>query len=66
MSPILITGGAGFIGSHLISKFLTKEQKVICIDDLSTSNLVNIRNYLNNPNFTFIKHDITKDRWHYY
>jgi len=56
---ILISGGAGFIGSHLCEE-LIKESNVICLDNFITSNVENIRFLLQNPNFEFIKHDITE------
>ncbi len=56
---ILITGGAGFIGSHLCDE-LVKEAKVICVDDFSTGDEKNIDHLLANPNFRFIRHDITE------
>ncbi|MFA6553686.1 MAG: GDP-mannose 4,6-dehydratase [Patescibacteria group bacterium] len=56
---ILVTGGAGFIGSHLCDELL-KQGNVICLDDFSTSRVENINHLLENPNFEFIKHDITK------
>lgn len=56
---VIVTGGAGFIGSHLCEKLL-KEAKVICIDDLSNSNLNNIKHLLQYPDFEFIKFDINK------
>ncbi len=56
---ILVTGGAGFIGSHLCDE-LIKENKVICIDNFSTGDEKNIDHLLADPNFTFIKHDITE------
>ena len=43
MKPILITGGAGFIGSNLIKRFLKKNLNVICIDNFSSGNLINIK-----------------------
>ncbi len=61
MKPILVTGGAGFIGSNLIKKFLKNNQNVICLDNFSTGNLINIKNFLDNPNFTLIEHDVTKE-----
>ncbi|MBI2611194.1 SDR family oxidoreductase [Candidatus Gottesmanbacteria bacterium] len=60
MLTYLVTGGAGFIGSHLCEKLLSEESRVICIDNLITGRIENIKNLLSNPNFSFIKHDITK------
>ena len=55
---ILITGGAGFIGSNLVDHFLTQGHKVVVLDDLSTGFTENISHHFNNSNFTFIKGDI--------
>lgn len=55
---ILITGGAGFIGSNLCEYFLDKEYKVICLDNLSTGNKKNIISFLDDKNFKFIEGDI--------
>jgi len=55
MSKILITGGAGFIGSHLAEKLLGQGEEVFVIDDLSTGALENIKRLENNPKFHFIK-----------
>jgi len=55
---ILITGGAGFIGSNLIDHFLGLGHKVVCLDNLATGFEHNIRHHYNNPNFTFIQGDI--------
>lgn len=55
---ILITGGAGFIGSNLCEYFLEKGHNVICLDNLATGRLKNIEPFLNSPNFTFIQGDI--------
>ncbi|WP_456420235.1 UDP-glucuronic acid decarboxylase family protein [Methanocaldococcus infernus] len=60
MKTILVTGGAGFIGTNLIKKLLEDKNKVICIDNMYTGRLDNIKKFLNNPNFEFIKHNITK------
>ena len=57
---ILVTGGAGFIGSHLCRRLLNENQKVICLDNLFTGNLKNIEEFQNNNNFEFVNHDITK------
>jgi len=55
---ILVTGGAGFIGSHLCKYLIDLGQKVICLDNLFTGSLSNIRNIYNHPNFEFVNHDI--------
>ncbi len=55
---ILITGGAGFIGSNLCEYFLERGHSVICLDNLSTGFRDNIQNFLANPNFNFIEGDI--------
>ena len=57
---ILITGGAGFIGSHLCERLLNENHKVICLDNLFTGSLNNIEVLRNNFNFEFVNHDITK------
>jgi NAD(P)-dependent dehydrogenase (short-subunit alcohol dehydrogenase family) len=49
---VLITGGAGFIGSHLCDRLLQKGKRVLCVDNLYTGRLSNIRPLLNHPNFT--------------
>ncbi len=55
---ILITGGAGFVGSHLCEKYTLDGETVICYDNLINSDLTNIRHLLNHRNFKFIKGDI--------
>ena len=57
---ILVTGGAGFIGSHLCKALINMGHKVICLDNLFTGSLANINEIRNNPNFEFINHDIIK------
>ena len=59
MNKILVTGGSGFIGSHLCEKLLEKENQVICLDNLYSSSLTNIEHLLPNANFQFIEHDIS-------
>ena len=58
MKKILISGGAGFFGSHLCEKLLKKKHEVICVDNLFTGSLNNINHLLDFKNFKFIKHDI--------
>lgn len=57
---ILITGGAGFLGSHLCDKFLNDEHTVICLDNLITGSLKNIEHLFGDKNFSYIKQDITE------
>ena len=55
---ILLTGGAGFIGSHLIEKFIEKQYNVIVIDNLLTGTKKNLEPFLENKNFTFVDFDV--------
>jgi dTDP-glucose 4,6-dehydratase len=55
----LVTGGAGFLGSHLCEKLLKEGFGVICLDNFLTGRIENIEHLLGNPNFTFKKHDVT-------
>jgi UDP-glucuronate decarboxylase len=55
---ILVTGGSGFIGSHLCRELLTMGHNVYCLDNLSSSNLSNVKNLYNHPQFEFIEHDV--------
>ncbi len=55
----VVTGGAGFLGSHLCDKLIAEGIKVICIDNLLTGNIENIEHLMGNENFLFIKHDVT-------
>src|SRR3954471_14858582 len=54
----LVTGGAGFIGSHLCDTLLQHGHQVICADNLLTGSVRNIRPLLNHPHFSFIEHDV--------
>lgn len=56
---ILITGGAGFLGSHLCDRFLSEGHTVIAVDNLITGNTDNIAHLAGNPQFTFIRYDVT-------
>ena len=55
---ILITGGAGFIGSNLCKILLKEGNEIFCLDNLSTGSKDNIKDLISDPNFTFIEHDI--------
>ena len=57
---ILVTGGTGFIGNHLCRKLLNDGHYVICLDNNFTGSMSNIQDMINNPNFEFIRHDITE------
>ncbi len=57
---ILVTGGAGFIGSHLSKALLQLGHNIICLDNLFTGIKDNISNIIDNPNFEFVNHDITE------
>ena len=59
MRRVLITGGAGFIGSHLCRKFLDDGADVICMDNLLTGRLQNIEDLFRRDHFTFVKHNVT-------
>ncbi len=59
-NTILVTGGAGFIGSHLCKRLLNDGFYVVCMDNLFTGTLKNIEEFENNNNFEFVNHDITK------
>ena len=56
---ILVTGGAGFLGSHLCTRLLNGGNEVICVDNFYTGTKRNIRSLMDNPGFEFIRHDIT-------
>jgi nucleoside-diphosphate-sugar epimerase len=56
---IVVTGGAGFIGSNLCTRLLDEGHNVLCVDNFITGSLENIRSLLPHPNFTFLEHDVT-------
>jgi len=58
MKRILITGGAGFLGSHLCDRLIAQGHDVLCLDNLFTGSKNNIRHLIRNPRFEFIRHDI--------
>ncbi len=56
---VLVTGGAGFLGSHLIDRLLARGDEVVCVDNLFTGSKRNIEHLHGNPHFEFIRHDVT-------
>lgn len=56
----LVTGGAGFVGSHLIDRLMAKGEEVICLDNYFTGRKDNIRHWISHPNFELIRHDVTE------
>ncbi|MDP8212386.1 MAG: SDR family oxidoreductase [Candidatus Zapsychrus exili] len=58
---VVVTGGAGFLGSHLCDRLVDEGMKVICVDNLITGNLKNIKHQSKNKDFEFIKHDASKE-----
>lgn len=63
LKRILITGGAGFLGSHLCDRMVEEGHDVICVDNFFTSQKQNIRHLLGRENFELIRHDITRPLW---
>ena len=59
MKRILVTGGAGFIGSHLCKRLLNEGNEVICLDNYFTGSKQNIINFIDHPYFELVRHDIT-------
>ena len=55
----LVTGGAGFVGSHLIDRLMEAGEEVICLDNFFTGRKKNISKWINHPNFELIRHDVT-------
>ena len=60
---ILVTGGAGFLGSHLCERLVEQGHDVICLDNFFTSQKTNVQHLLHLPNFELIRHDITQPCW---
>nr|MBP9933357.1 GDP-mannose 4,6-dehydratase [Chitinophagaceae bacterium] len=60
MKRVLITGGAGFLGSHLCDRFIKEGYYVIAMDNLITGNLKNIEHLFKHPNFEYHHHDVSK------
>jgi UDP-glucuronate decarboxylase len=63
VKTVLIAGGAGFLGSQLCDIYIKRNDRVLCLDDLSTGRIANIAHLLDRPNFEFIRHDVTDRFW---
>jgi UDP-glucuronate decarboxylase len=59
MSKILVTGGAGFLGSHLCDRLIASGDEILCVDNFYTGSKENIKTLLAHPNFELLRHDIT-------
>ena len=57
----LVTGGAGFLGSHICNYLIKNDENVICLDDLSSGKMSNLKNIINNKKFSFIKNSVLND-----
>lgn len=57
---VLVTGGAGFLGSHLIDRLIARGDEVVCVDSLFTGSKNNVSHLLTHPNFEFMRHDVTR------
>ena len=60
----LVTGGAGFIGSHLCERLLERGEQVLCLDNFFTGRKDNIEHLLGNPRFELVRHDVTQPILH--
>ena len=63
MARIVVTGGAGFLGSHLCTRLLERGDEVVCIDNLITGSIANIEALFARPGFTFVQHDVSTFIW---
>src|SRR5258705_1911503 len=63
LKRILVTGGAGFLGSHLCDRLVEQGHDVICVDNFFTSQKINVEHLLGKRNFELIRHDVTHPLW---
>ena len=63
MSRVVVTGGAGFLGSHLCERLLDRGDEVVCLDNLITGDLANIEHLFARPGFTYVDHDVSTYMW---
>ena len=58
-NQVLVTGGAGFLGSHLCDRLIKDGHDILCLDNFFTGNKQNIAHLIDNPSFELIRHDVT-------
>jgi dTDP-glucose 4,6-dehydratase len=63
VARVVVTGGAGFLGSHLCDRLLERGDEVVALDNLITGNVANIEHLFGTPGFTFVEHDVSKFIW---
>jgi dTDP-glucose 4,6-dehydratase len=63
VARIVVTGGAGFLGSHLCDRLVERGDEVVVLDNLITGNVANIEHLFGTPGFTFVEHDVSKFIW---
>jgi len=63
VARIVVTGGAGFLGSHLCHRLVDRGDEVVCLDNLITGSLANIEELFGRPGFTFVEHDVSTYVW---
>jgi dTDP-glucose 4,6-dehydratase len=63
MARVVVTGGAGFLGSHLCDRLIGRGDEVVCVDNLVTGNIANIEHLYAEPGFTFVEHDVSAHVW---
>ncbi len=63
MARVVVTGGAGFLGSHLCDRLLQRGDDVVCVDNLVTGSVSNIEHLYAEPGFTFVDHDVSNHVW---
>jgi dTDP-glucose 4,6-dehydratase len=63
VARVVVTGGAGFLGSHLTDELLARGDEVVCIDNLVTGSTTNVEHLFGQPGFTFVDHDVSRFVW---
>ena len=63
MARVVVTGGAGFVGSHVCDELLARGDEVVCLDNLATGSIDNIAHLVGNDGFSFVRHDVSTHIW---